>query len=482
MDRQDSTSQRSLKWFVAVLAAMPFAVLANTIGVLKKFRWNSSSADSRRLLRSPFSPMLIDRLEGDASVSDSSSSGALLKSPEQVESIQQKVGSAAIAGTWIQRVRDRKGSLLFETGEAYNIVPEGLRFEVAKLESQKSTIAEQLSKHVAELATASQKFEPELEIVTRDGNFEINWLMDFVDASGTKAFQVRADATSQLIGVKEVGNRVSEGVGNVFPSGPKRSAMSAVPFQGLDGSGGLKTLRSSVTSAAAPEAHSANLDFRFDPADPRFDQVQAFFYAEEILGWFKEKFGAESRSQLQITVQVGDRSNTAFYLRDTIRLGSGDGRRYDGLARDPSIVMHEVGHAIVDRYAGLPSDGEGGSINEAFADYFSASLLDNPAMGEASFLAGPFVRTLENGLVAPRDLGRGLYKDSQVFSGTLWQIRQSFGPEKSDVLAFRGLSRLGAGGKFADFGPALKLAAASILDEAGLQKLNEILTSRGLNY
>jgi len=56
--------------------------------------------------------------------------------------------------------------------------------------------------------------------------------------------------------------------------------------------------------------------------------------------------------------------------------------------RDPSVVFHEVAHAYVDELAGLPSQGEGGALNEGFADFFAAAIADNPAIGPLRDLYG----------------------------------------------------------------------------------------------
>jgi Zn-dependent metalloprotease len=199
-----------------------------------------------------------------------------------------------------------------------------------------------------------------------------------------------------------------------------------------------------------------------------------------MLQWFRDRLGASPEQRLDVTVQVGERSNTAFYFQNMIRLGAGDGDRYEKLAYDPSLVMHEVGHAIVARYAGLPPDGEGGSINEGFADFFAATLLENPRMGDLAFKKGPYVRTLENSARAPTDLGAGLYGASLVVSGTLWDLRQALGPDKGELLAFRALCRLGAGAKFSDFAPALE-SAAQALFKSGLEthSVAEVISARG---
>ncbi|MCX7977941.1 MAG: hypothetical protein N2578_02955, partial [Bdellovibrionaceae bacterium] len=186
------------------------------------------------------------------------------------------------------------------------------------------------------------------------------------------------------------------------------------------------------------------------------------------------------RQPLDVQVHVGtpEKTNTAFYYQNKIRLGSGDDVTYSKIPQDPSIVTHETAHALIDALARLPFEGEGGSLNEAFADFFTAVMLKNPNMGEVSYLKGPFRRTLNNSKTVSQKNG-GLYHDSGIVSGTLWDFYNTLGEKKSLDIAVRTLSRLTPRSDFDDFRNKLKDVCSSLLNAEDLESANKILSVRG---
>lgn len=471
---------RLAKSLVALLGV--FSVTKSSAADLfKKFRLNHHRSHNKRNARANFSVfgsendhLFTSPFSGSISGSAPSISGF-----EKVSRIQQKVESATILGTWVQTVYDSQGETLYQAGEVLDAVPSELREKVKSMRGLESEVLENLRWASADFRASEQNAAPQIEVSLKsDQSYTAEWVVDFMNGDETKMLRAFISDKGHLKGIKEIGSGIAEGIGSVFPKGPRAGNLENVTLQDLDGSGHLVSESMNVKTALPQEAVSPQLDFRFQPQDARFDQVQAYFYADQILKFFKTKFDASPITQVELKVQVGDHSNSAFYYGSRIRIGSGDGTKYQNLAQDPSVVMHEVGHSIVDRYAGLPSDGEGGSLNEAFADFFAATLLENPRMGESSYMQGPYIRTLENNYRAPADLGGGLYKASQVVSGTFWDIRQALGPAAGENLAFKTLCRLGMGGVFKDFVPSV-LAAAADLSAAEQAKVKEILAARG---
>lgn len=179
-------------------------------------------------------------------------------------------------------------------------------------------------------------------------------------------------------------------------------------------------------------------------------------------------------------VQIGDNgiSNAAFYHNYAIYLGTGDGITYKDMLKDPSIVFHETSHAFIDAYAGLPPDGEGGSINEGFADLFACLYLDTPNVGEVSYVPGPYRRTIKEDLKA-QDLNKGLYHDGDIVAATFWELRERFGIDAIAHVAFRTLVRLGAEAKFKDLYPAIVAALSAEFQGKDYQDAVAIVTKRG---
>jgi hypothetical protein len=105
---------------------------------------------------------------------------------------------------------------------------------------------------------------------------------------------------------------------------------------------------------------------------------------------------------------------------------------------DGDVIYHEFGHAIVhatlelggpivDKY-GL-SFAES-AMNEGLADYFSSAIAGDPELGEyasrddAGGGPGPAIRSLENQDTCENGIVGESHRDSEFFSGALWQARK----------------------------------------------------------
>ncbi len=75
-------------------------------------------------------------------------------------------------------------------------------------------------------------------------------------------------------------------------------------------------------------------------------------------------------------------------------------------------------------------------MNEAFADFFTTTLLNSPNLGEVAYKKAPFKRTVLNSKKFDEKTG-GLYGDSAIFSGLLWQIRSEVGTNYSEDFAWK---------------------------------------------
>jgi Zn-dependent metalloprotease len=174
------------------------------------------------------------------------------------------------------------------------------------------------------------------------------------------------------------------------------------------------------------------------------------------------------------------KTNAAFYYQGLIRLGDGDGTNYKHIPRDPSIVSHEVAHAIIDRLSGMSSEGESGSINEGFADFLTSSIWENPQLGHTAFMKGPYKRSVESELSLKEKTG-GLYHDSAIVSGLFWKIRSALGPIKSQSLALKTIARLGVNPNFTTLRFSILDAAKTLnLDENEIASITEYMDKRAL--
>jgi len=401
--------------------------------------------------------------------------GASLK--ERVSQSVQKIEGAVIRGTWLKTVFNQEREAVFEAGQVFEDLPKELPNVVRGFRGTEAEVREKLLFKIPQFRSASRYFPSEVELIYEGGEFRPYWVIEFVSQDETQLYRLRADESGNLKEFKTIGDRLAEPVGSVFPKGPTHSHLTDVAFGGLDRSGKLSSEKVIVDSAQKA-VYSPQGDFRFQPDAAEFDAVQAYFYANQILGWFRDRFEAQPFHRLDIRVQVGEKSNAAFYYKGIVRLGSGDGKKYENMARDPSIVMHEVAHSIVDRYAGLKPEGESSALNEGFADYFAAAMLENPRIGDSAYLEGEYLRSVANDAMAPHDLKGGTYKASLVVSGTLWEIRTRINSHVADTLAFRVLSRLHPEAKFSDFYVAYE-AAIDFLSDGDRSIADGVFARRG---
>jgi len=451
----------------------------SSAGELESFRWiaPSSRLFSRALPPGPSQSATQDTLSATIRVGE-----------EWVSRSSQQIGPARIRGSWSKKVTRMQGSApdgttlsrtLYTTGDFAREVPPGVDQAVVRLELRRDQAERRLRAALPAFARASFVYPWHMEI--DPARWEPRWLVEYVDDAESGVWRAVIGADLRLISNERVSEGLVEGQGSAFPLGPLVSAIASVPLQGLNGDGTLTGSQLSIVTGIEPRAFSSNLLFQFPLTDPRFDEVQAYFYIDKALRFFSEALGTPLTAPLSAKVNTGGpRSNAAFYFGHRIFLGQGDGVTYQGLVRDPSVVYHESAHALIDQLAGLPSQGEGGSLNEAFADFIAAVMLDNPNIGEASYRQGPYRRTLLNRLRAPGDLSGNLYGDSLVVSGTLWDLRRSLGAPKALQLALGTLARLGEGSRIGDFAPALAQAAQLRLTAPeDRQAVSSVMAERG---
>jgi hypothetical protein len=395
----------------------------------------------------------------------------------------QRVRGVRVRGTWVERVWDASGNLAFQTGAVATWPVDDLAARVPALAIRERAYLEMFRRRYPEWADPTRWVTaPHFEIVLPPGQpARFEWVIETFAPDETRVRRWAFDEDERLIVSQPVGFAFAEGRAVAYPKGPKESLLQEVPLENLDGSGTLSSARLQARSAAGIEVSSDRHEFLYGAQDPRFDQVQAYVYADEFLSWAGRRLGVDPSGPLEVKVQVGERSNAAFYYGHRVRIGDGDGARYREMARDPSIVMHEVAHFLIDGTAHLPSEGEGGGLNEGFADYLATTYLGNPRVGEVASVSEPFTRTLENPLTTAEGFGGDLYAAARVVGGTLWDVRTRLGAEIADLLALRTLLQLGPSARYVDFPRAVHAAAKNWLPPDQMRQVRDALSARGWN-
>lgn len=317
-----------------------------------------------------------------------------------------------------------------------------------------------------------------------EGERILNYIIiSFFDKYGVP-YQAFFKLDGELVRVERTGSQFSDGTtevkATVFAEGPKLSQLSVQSIKGVSGSPSLSNALIYVTSESDKKIENITANLKFDPKDDRFDQIQAFFYIDKCFQWIKEHLQVVIPQRLDVVVHMGfpEKTNTAFYYQNKIRFGRGDDVVYSNIVADPSIVYHETFHALIDSLARLPFEGEGGSINEGFADFFTCLIIDRPYLGESSYLKAGFRRNL-NLVTKLNEKKSGLYHDSLIVSGLLWEVKEKLGFEKAKNLAIETLIRLNGASQFIDFNKKIREAALVVLSGDEQINLLQILKTRG---
>jgi hypothetical protein len=159
------------------------------------------------------------------------------------------------------------------------------------------------------------------------------------------------------------------------------------------------------SSAATPEdaAHTSTYHWTY--------AVNEFL--RSLLGNSPELAAADN---VAATVNIASTCN-AYYTGNTINFYATGGSCNN--TAFSSVVAHEWGHGIDDRYGGISQTN---GLSEAWGDITSEYLLDFPTVGENFFTNGGFIRTGTNTRQYPT--GTGVHAQGESFMGFAWKLRE----------------------------------------------------------
>lgn len=209
--------------------------------------------------------------------------------------------------------------------------------------------------------------------------------------------------------------------------------------------------------------------------DDLYAELSMYYHAEKFLDHMAEfgidTFKCEFSSMLanyrysKIAVSYPDLDygplNNAYYTNQcdpekgpTMIFGQGSGVDF---GYDGDVVYHELGHGMVShltpaglsakRLRGDASLVDAGGLNEAFADYFSLMLTEQPELGDyvarfwATYGRG-YIRTAENTKTCPGSTVGQVHNDGEPFMAALWAGRKRIGGDKLDPAFLEMLMRL----------------------------------------
>lgn len=438
---------------------------------LASWRWSKAS-HAEDLSRAPESVRQLIPQARSGGLKVNSSGDRVVRIPQSIE-------GAPIEGTWLQVILSNQGEVQYLSATTVPQVEDKWAKEIRELrESQVHLLA--LWKENTGGRWSNHPVEAQVVVAKHHSGWEPAFKVTVVEEAEGQLREYLLDRRGIIFAEKTTSMAGIDGVATVFNGLPNRSNLEEEILPALVGDGTLTSQAVKAFSADGTSPFRPANDFRYTPDQREFDDVQAYYFADQQARWFQSNLDLTLPNRLEIKLHVGAPvpGNAAFYFRGQVRLGDGDGKTYRGIPRDPTIVKHEVSHAYVELLSGLPFEGEGGSYSEAFSDLFTALADDRPQMGAYAYVPAPFKRSIDNQLKF-ENLGKGKYENSLIISGTFWEISKTIGPEDTAVLAKSFLARLGPGGKFADFVPVIGDAARAELNGELQRKVMGVVLSRG---
>jgi hypothetical protein len=398
---------------------------------------------------------------------------------EKLQMAQQTIEGFPIEDTFIKTITKDKGVVFQSSALLEKLAASDLN-EAKDLDRDKAQIWEHFLKRNPEYLKWRLESAVIVKVLTTVKVKPV--LSAELSALNGEIFEVQFNKTGELLKKIRLGSNFDrpEVVALAYPKGPKKSDLSQVMLQYLNRPEGLAN-RTIEVKTESPFKILPTQNLLLPPVDERFDQIQVYYFSSQLINWLEKKLFVQGPLKIALITNMGypEKTNTAFYFRGQVRLGTGDDVTYRNIAWDPSIVMHEVSHALIDALSRLPFQGEGGSINEGFADTITTFYLESPYLGENSYKKADYKRSVEP-ILSLNDKNGGLYHDSAIVSSFFWELKNTIGSEKTLQLVVKILGRLGPNSNFKDYALVLKEQVSDLFKDEDLIKVNNIMIQRGL--
>jgi len=391
---------------------------------------------------------------------------------------QQSISGVEIEESYIKSIHYQKSKNNFVNAQYFEEIPDKLQKQVSQLkEIPSSKWLELLFKKEPQLKLRVLIDEPELKVNLI--HEQLKPVVKFYFNLNNEEIESHVyDTDMNLIRVDKVSSHFTQTRALVYPEGPKLTPLTTILLKTSTVDTESAQAESLITiTSESNQKINLNEPLIFNPPDEKFDQVQVYYYVNKALNWFIERLKVpQDYLNIKVITHLGypEKTNAAFFFNGTIRLGSGDDTAFSQIPLDPSIVMHEAGHAVVAVIASLPYQNEGGSINEGYADFLTCFQLKNPRLGEVAYKKAAYKREIAT-LVTMKEKNGGLYHDSAIVSSVLWKLREKLGEDRSLDIAVGTLKRLTPVSNLNDFAVELQKVVESQLQGADLKISQELL-------
>ena len=262
-------------------------------------------------------------------------------------------------------------------------------------------------------------------------------------------------------------------------------AYTDVILRGLDGSGFLDGPYVS-TRLTENRANEPMLVFNYLRDDPRFEEVMVYYHVDSAARFLKELgFDLVDNWQIPANVHVG-MTRAGFYDDSDGSIGFGDAGT--DVAEDAEVIIHEYGHAILDRQVPGINKGEGRAIHEGFSDFLAASFFSDVSDGFSDTIVFEWAgsedpevatRPVNSNKRYPEDIVGDPHADGGIWSAALWEIFEAIGRDASIRLVVESHFFLSPDVEFVDGASAILLADQELNGGANLDLIMRIMENRG---
>ena len=262
-------------------------------------------------------------------------------------------------------------------------------------------------------------------------------------------------------------------------------AYTDVILRELDGSGFLDGAYVS-TRLTENRANEPTLVFNYLRDDPRFEEVMVYYHVDTVARYLKGLgFDLVDDWQLPANVHVGV-TRAGFYDDSDGSIGFGDAGA--DVAEDAEVIVHEYGHAVLDRQVPGINRGEGGAIHEGFSDFLAASFFSAVSDGFSDTIVFEWAgsedpevatRPVNSNKRYPDDITGEPHADGQIWSAALWKIFEAIGRDASIRMVVESHFFLSPDAELVDGASAILMADQELNGGANFDLILGIMENRG---
>ena len=279
--------------------------------------------------------------------------------------------------------------------------------------------------------------------------------------------------------------------GSIYNSSPKHGDVQIVELNRLNNSGKLQGSFVKVENALGEEARSTNGEFIYEPDNPHFDEVMAYFHVDKVHVYFTNLGFKASDDPIQANVHVPDPEtkdpdyDNAYFSPETHQIYFGHGKKMNDLAKESAVIYHEYTHSIIEHIRPEIEGAEGAALHEGYADYFACSITDDPLIGEYAVqkLGLKAFRDLTSNKKYPDDYKEGdenAHENGEIWGASCWDLRELLGARIADLLVYESLHYLPKTPKFEDAYQGIRQADTALYNGTHLPQIENLFSHRGI--